>query len=48
MRKLFGHLQIKPAVLIIVVLIFLIGGCTAPKGEGFAIYLTKEDIPPKK
>ena len=25
---------------------FLIGGCTAAKGEGFAIYLTREDIPP--
>ncbi len=46
MRRLFGHLQTKLTVLIMVVLTFLIGGCTAAKGEGFAIYLTREDIPP--
>lgn len=46
MRKLFGRLQIALTVLIMVVLIFLIGSCTAAKGEGFAIYLTKDDIPP--
>jgi len=27
-------------------LLFLLSGCTTTKGEGFAIYLTKEDIPP--
>ena len=27
-------------------IIVLLGGCTDSKGEGFAIYLTKEDTPP--
>lgn len=27
-------------------ILFLSSGCTATKGEGFAIYLTREDIPP--
>ncbi len=48
MRELFQYLYIKINVLIIVVLIFLVGGCTTTKGEGFAIYLTREDIPPAK
>jgi hypothetical protein len=39
----------KPFHTLIVVLICLLlisSGCTATKGEGFAIYLTREDIPP--
>ena len=39
----------KPFLIITVVLISFIlisGSCAATKGEGFAIYLTKEDIPP--
>jgi len=40
---------IKPSPKLIVALICILlisSGCTAVKGEGFAIYLTKEDIPP--
>jgi hypothetical protein len=33
-------------VLILVYAVIILNGCTASKGEGFAIYLTKEDIPP--
>ncbi len=29
-------------------IILLSGGCTAAKGEGFAIYLTSDDIPPER
>jgi hypothetical protein len=41
----------KPFLKIITALfciLFMYGGCTATKGEGFAIYLTKADIPPSK
>ncbi|HEX7364409.1 MAG TPA: hypothetical protein VF366_04485 [Dehalococcoidia bacterium] len=34
------------AALILVAAIFLVGNCSPPKGDGFAIYLTKGDIPP--
>ncbi|MFC1956151.1 hypothetical protein ACFLWZ_06500 [Chloroflexota bacterium] len=41
--------MIKPSPKLVVALICILlisSGCTAVKGEGFAIYLTKEDIPP--
>ena len=41
--------MIKPSPKLIVALICILllsSGCTAVEGEGFAIYLTKEDIPP--
>jgi len=42
-----GHTIAKLIALITVgAIIIILGGCTALKGEGFAIYLTKEDIPP--
>ena len=41
-----GHTVVKFITLITVGTIIILGGCTASKGEGFAIYLTKEDIPP--
>jgi hypothetical protein len=34
------------AALVMASTVFLAGGCTSPKGEGFAIYLTKGDVPP--
>src|SRR4030042_5739023 len=34
--------------LILVCVILTFSGCTATKGEGFAIYLTKEDVPPSQ
>ena len=47
MIRLIGHTIAKLA-LVIVSAVILLSGCTTPKGEGFAIYLTKEDIPPAK
>jgi hypothetical protein len=35
-------------ILLIVGLTLLIGGCSGAKGEGFAIYLTKDNIPPSQ
>ena len=40
-----GHTRIKLA-LVLVGAVLLLGGCTNTKGEGFAIYLTRENIPP--
>ena len=47
MRKLICCIPVKLAVLILGVILML-SGCTTPKGEGFAIYLTRDDIPPDK
>jgi hypothetical protein len=38
----------KARALLIVGAFILLGACATPKGEGFAIYLTKEEIPPAK
>jgi len=46
LRKLNCHIPAKLTALIAVGIILLLGGCTASKGEGFAIYLTKGDISP--
>jgi hypothetical protein len=46
MKKSLRHVTAKLAVLILVSTIILLSGCTAAEGEGFAIYLTKGDIPP--
>lgn len=45
MIRSFGHTIAKLA-LVIVSAVILLSGCTTSKGEGFAIYLTREDIPP--
>jgi hypothetical protein len=45
MKMLFGHIRSKIGVLILLA-IFAAGGCSAPSHEGFAVYLTKADIPP--
>ena len=45
MKRLFGHISAKLTVVLVCILL-ISSGCTATKGEGFAIYLTKEDIPP--
>jgi hypothetical protein len=45
MVRLIGHTTAKLA-LVMVGAVILLSGCATPKGEGFAIYLTKEDIPP--
>lgn len=46
MKKLICQIPAKLAVLIMVSTILILSGCTTSKGEGFAIYLTKGDIPP--
>jgi hypothetical protein len=44
-KRLFGHI---PAIItaVIVCVLLMLSGCSAPPHEGFAIYLTKGDIPP--
>ena len=46
MKRLFCHIPAKLTALIIFNAILILSGCTPSKAEGFAIYLTKEDIPP--
>ena len=46
MTKLVDHANAKLIALIIVGTIIILGGCKTSKDEGFAVYLTKEDIPP--
>jgi hypothetical protein len=45
-RKLVGHANAKLIALIIVGAIIILSGCKSSRDEDFAIYLTKEDIPP--
>lgn len=45
MIRFFGHSCAKPALVIFCVLL-MSGGCSTPGDEGFAIYLTRADIPP--
>ena len=35
-------------ILVFICVLLIPGGCAAKKGEGFAIYLTKEDVPPSQ
>jgi hypothetical protein len=44
-KMLFGHIRLTIGVLILLA-ILVAGGCSAPTHEGFAVYLTKADIPP--
>ena len=46
MKKSIWRVPAKLAVLIMVSTILILSGCTASQDEGFAIYLTKGDIPP--
>ena len=46
MKKLICHIPAKLTVLILIVTIFALSSCTISKGDEFAIYLTKGDIPP--
>lgn len=45
MKRLFGHIPAKLTIVIACVLL-MSSGCSAPNHEGFAVYLTKGDIPP--
>lgn len=46
MRKLIGYIPVRLISLIIIVSILILGSCKDSNGNGFAIYLTKGDIPP--
>ena len=48
MKRRFFIFFLNITAFIIAGIILLLGGCTAPDHEGFAIYLTKGDIPPEK
>jgi hypothetical protein len=45
MKKYLGHIIVIITAVIVCVLLVL-SGCSTPNHEGFAIYLTKADIPP--
>jgi len=47
MKMLFDHIYTKLAAVIVCVLL-MSGGCSAAPHEGFAVYLTKGDIPPSQ
>ncbi|MFH1015683.1 MAG: hypothetical protein V1771_01620 [Chloroflexota bacterium] len=47
MKRLFGHISARLATVVVCVLI-MSSGCSAPNHEGFAVYLTKRDIPPEQ
>jgi hypothetical protein len=46
MKRLFGHIRTKLALVITICVLLISSGCSISSHEGFAIYLTKEDIPP--
>lgn len=46
MKELFSHIPTKLALIVLASIILMPNGCSVPKHEGFAIYLTKGDIPP--
>ncbi len=47
MMRLFKRIPVK-LVLVMVFVLLMSGGCSATNHEGFAIYLTRDDIPPEK
>jgi hypothetical protein len=47
MKRLCDLFHVKLIALILIV-VLLLCACGTPKGEGFAIYLTRDDIPPEK
>jgi hypothetical protein len=46
MKKFSGYILAALALISITGVLFLSAGCAAPGHEGFAVYLTREDIPP--
>ena len=47
MKRLFSQILAELFIVLVCTLLFSIG-CSTPKPEGFAIYLTKRDIPPEQ
>jgi len=48
MSRYFKNIYLNLFLLSSIVFTMVVGGCTADKEEGFAIYLTKDDIPPSR
>lgn len=48
MKMLRGRSATALALTLVAALLLTPGGCAAPKGEGFAIYLTRDDVPPAR
>lgn len=46
MKEIFIHIPTKLAFIVLACVILMPNGCAVPKSEGFAIYLTRGDIPP--
>ena len=46
MKEIFSHIHTKFALIVLACVILMPNGCSVPKHEGFAIYLTEGDIPP--
>ena len=47
MKKVFSNIFSRLTIVLVSVLL-IVSGCAGATGEGFAIYLTQEDIPPAK
>ncbi|HAS04645.1 MAG TPA: hypothetical protein DCR71_02630 [Dehalococcoidia bacterium] len=48
MSRYFKYIYLNLFLLSSIVFTMVVGGCAADKEEGFAIYLTKDDIPPSR
>jgi|GEM_PF-327899 len=46
--RLFNQITVRLITLVMVCVVIISSGCTTKKGEGFAIYLTRDDIPPSQ
>lgn len=48
MKRPFTHSMARLAALVVVGAVLVLSACATSKGEGFAIYLTKQDVPPAR
>ena len=48
MKTLFSHIHLELILVCAACIIIMSSGCSAPKHEGFAIYLTRRDIRPNQ
>ena len=48
MKKYLLHKRLYIGVIIVIAILFILPGCSEQNAEGFAIYLTKNDIPPSQ
>jgi len=47
-KRLFSHTTVKLVVSVLIGVVIMLSSCTTTRSEGFAIYLTKEDVPPSQ